>query len=147
MKVIFLEDVRKQGKKGQIKEVSDGYANNYLIKNKLAMKANNDTINQIQREKEKQEVLEKEKIEAMKTLKLKLEKEKIVFKVKTGDKDRMFGSISTKQIHDEFVNLGYKIDKNKITLNTPIVNLGIYNAKIELHKEVIAEIKIYVEKK
>lgn len=147
MKIIFLEDVRKQGKKGEIKEVSDGYANNYLIKNHLAMKANNDTVSQIKREKEKQDALEKEKQEEMKILKTKLETETITFKVKTGDKDKMFGSISTKQIHDELINLGYKIDRNKIVLNTPIINLGMYIVKIELHKEVTAEIKVHVEKK
>lgn len=146
MIIIFLEDVRKQGKKGEIKEVSDGYANNYLIKNKLAAKANSDVINQIQKEKEKQTFLEKEKVKEMMVLKTKIEKEKIIFKAKASDKDKIFGSISSKQIHDELLNRNYKIDRNKMKLDHPITRLGTHNIKIELHKEVIAEIKVIVEK-
>jgi large subunit ribosomal protein L9 len=146
MKVIFIKDVRNQGKIGEIKEVSDGYAQNYLIKNKLAIKASKENIEALKRKKEQQAIHEQNLINEMNKVKDQLEKEKIEFKVKVGEKDKLFGSISSKQIHDELLKRNYKIDKNKIMLDHPITTLGSHCVKIELHREVIGQIIIKVVK-
>lgn len=145
MKVIFIKDLKGQGKKKDIKEVSDGYAMNYLIKNGYAVKytktSNEILNNEIQNEKELFELNTKN----AKIIKEKLEKETITFIVKSGTNNKIFGSISTKQIIDELNKLGYSnIDKRKIFIDNPITSLGIHIIKIELFKDVIANIKIKV---
>lgn len=145
MKVIFIKDLKGQGKKKDIKEVSDGYAMNYLIKNGYAVKytktSNEILNNEIKNEKELFELNTKN----AKIIKEKLEKETITFIVKSGTNNKIFGSISTKQIIDELNKLGYSnIDKRKIFIDNPITSLGIHIIKIELFKDVIANIKIKV---
>ncbi len=145
MKVIFIKDLKGQGKKKDIKEVSDGYAMNYLIKNGYAVKytktSNEILNNEIQNEKELFELNTKN----ANIIKEKLEKEEVTFIVKSGTNNKIFGSISTKQIIDELNKLGYSnIDKRKIFIDNPITSLGIHIVKIELFKDVIANIKIKV---
>lgn len=145
MKVIFIKDLKGQGKKKDIKEVSDGYAMNYLIKNGYAVKytktSNEILNNEIKNEKELFELNTKN----ANIIKEKLEKETITFIVKSGTNNKIFGSISTKQIIDELNKLGYSnIDKRKILIDNPITSLGIHIVKIELFKDVIANIKIKV---
>lgn len=145
MKVIFIKDLKGQGKKKDIKEVSDGYAMNYLIKNGYAVKytktSNEILNNEIQNEKELFELNTKN----ANIIKEKLEKETITFIVKSGTNNKIFGSISTKQIIDELNKLGYSnIDKRKILIDNPITSLGTHIVKIELFKDVIANIKIKV---
>lgn len=146
MKVIFIKDVKGQGKKDEIKEVKDGYAMNYLIKNKYAVPYSEMSNKRLLDEKEERKIKEQEDIAEAKKLKDKLEKLKISFKVKTGDKDKVFGSISSKQIKDELDKLGYKIDKKKVLIDTPISSLGHHYVKVELHKEVIANLEIVLNK-
>ena len=146
MKVIFIKDVKGQGKKDEIKEVSDGYAKNFLIKNKYAVAANQNTLKKLNNSLEERRLEEKLLIGECEQLKKQLEKEKIIFKVKTGKQDMMFGKISVKQIKEELSKLGYKIDKTQILLEHPITSLGYHDVKIELHKKVIANIKINVGK-
>ena len=130
MKVIFLKDLKNQGKKGEIKEVKDGYAKNFLIKNGYAIKETKESLKILDREnKQAQELDEKNKKEA-KELKQKLEQEKITFQVKTGKNDKVFGSISLKQI----------------IINNPISSLGFHEVEIHLYKDIIAKIKIEVIK-
>ena len=142
MKVIFIKDVKGQGKKDEIKEVKDGYAMNYLIKNKYAVPYTETSNKRLNDEIKERKVQEEKDIDEANKIKKKLKKEKISFKVKTGKEDRVFGSISSKQIKDELDKLGYKIDKKKIILDTPISSLGHHFVKIELHKKVIAELEI-----
>ena len=146
MKVIFLKDVKGQGKKDEIKEVKDGYAMNYLIKNKYAVRYS-ETGNKILKE-QISDRLKKEEIDIKnaKDVALKLKKVVITFKVKAGKNDMVFGSISSKQIKEELDKLGFNIDKKKIILDNPVSSLGHHIVKIELHKEVIGEVDVHLVK-
>lgn len=146
MKVIFKVDVKGQGKKNEVKEVSDGYAKNFLINKNYAVVANEANLKKLNNQKEINRLEENLLINEMKNVKKQLEKLKINFSVKTGKEDKMFGQISLKQIKKELENRGYNIDKTKILLDHPIMNLGTHNVDIELHKEVIATIKVNVSK-
>ena len=146
MKVIFIKDVKGQGKKDEIKEVKDGYAMNYLIKNKYAVAYTETSNKRLKNEILDRKIKNDNEIKEAESLKSRLSKEKIKFRVKTGDKDKVFGSISNKQVKDELDKLGYKIDKKKIIIDTPISSLGHHFIKIELHKTVIAELEIILEK-
>lgn len=145
MKVIFINDLKKQGKKGDIKEVKDGYAA-FLIKNGYVVPANDGNLKQFNTQKEKEKLNETLKIKDCESLKNELEKLTIKIKVKTGASDRVFGSVSTKQINEELKKLNYSIDKNKIKLNDPLSCLGTHIVEIELHKQVIAKLKVNLEK-
>ena len=142
MKVIFIKDLKGQGKKGEIKEVKDGYGTNFLIKNGYAILANDGNLKQFNTQKEKEKLNETLKIKDSESLKEKLEKLNIKIKVKTGNCDKVFGSVSTKQIHEELKKMNYSIDKNKIKINEPLTTLGTHVVNIELHKQVIANLKV-----
>lgn len=146
MKVIFLKDLKGQGKKGEIKEVKDGYGMNYLIKNGYAVKATETGVFRLKKENSEKALEENLLIKDMEVIKQKLEKEKIVFKAKTGAQDQMFGTISVKQIKEKLSELGYKIKKQDIHLEFPISTIGFHEVEIELHKKVIAKIKIEIKK-
>ena len=146
MKVIFIKDVKGQGKKNEIKEVKDGYAINFLIKNGYAIKADQNNVRKLNKKLQTDKLEENLLIKDMEDLKKKIEKETIEFKVKTGAQDKMFGQISIKQIKQELDKLGYEIDKKKIKIENPIMSLGYHEVKIELHKKVIASLKISVRK-
>ena len=146
MEVIFIKDLKNQGKKGQVKNVKDGYAENYLIKNGYAVKKTKENLlklNQEQTKKAKEDAANKEEA---KLLKEKLSKVTLEFKVKTGEGDRVFGSISIKQIKDELAKQGYKIEKSAIELTNNISSLGFHNVNINLYPEIIAQIKVHVIK-
>lgn len=145
MKVILLSDVKKVGKKGQIVEVSDGYGANYLIPNKLAVKATKTSM-EIKNQQDKDYALKQEELkqEAI-ILKDKLEKLTLELKAKSGKDGKMFGAISTKQIVEEYKNqFGIELDKRKFVDGKNIGNLGYTKLKIELYKNVIATIIVHV---
>lgn len=146
MEVIFIKDLKNQGKKGQVKNVKDGYAENYLIKNGYAVKKTKENLlklNQEQTKKAKEDAANKEEA---KLLKEKLSKVTLEFKVKTGEGDRVFGSISVKQIKDGLAKQGYKIEKSAIELTSNISSLGFHNVNINLYPEITAQIKVHVIK-
>ena len=147
MKVIFLNDVKGQGKKDEIKEVSDGYAMNFLIKKGLAEPANTNNVKNLNKKIETNKLEENLLIKDMKKLKKELEKLVLEFPVTTGKQEMMFGSISIKQIKEALTKKGYNIDKTKIKITDPITSLGIHNVNIELHKKVIATIKVKTVRK
>ena len=145
MKVIFIKDLKGQGKRNEIKEVKDGYAS-FLVKNGYALIANDDNIKAHNRCLAKEEALEQEKIKACEEIKSKLEKVTLNFKLKTGNGDRVFGSISTKAIAEGLKKLNYNIDKKNIILDNAIDSLGVHKVKIQLHKKVIAVINVAISK-
>ena len=145
MKVIFLKDLKGQGKKGEIKEVKDGYGS-FLIKNNIANIANESNLKHYNTLKSKQELEENLFIKDCEKLKKQLEKLSINIKVKVGSQDKVFGSVSTKQISTELKKLNFNIDKNKIKVDSPLSSLGTHIVKVELHKKVIANVKINLVK-
>ncbi len=145
MKVILLTDVKKQGKKDDIINVSDGYAENFLFKNKLAVPYNTQNKNKLDREIKSREDQEQENINKANELKNKLASVTIKFKAKCGKDGRMFGSISNKQIEEELKKLGYNIDKKLIECDHNIDSLGVHIVDINLHKKVKAHINVSVE--
>ena len=145
MKVILLQDVKKQGKKDEVINVSDGYANNFLIAKGLAVPYNEQNKNKLERDIDKREKAEEQLIKDMTDLKNKLEKTHIKFNVKKGKDGRIFGTVSSKQISDELKKLNFDIDKKKISCDHTIDSLGTHVVNIELHKKVIAKINITVE--
>lgn len=146
MKVILLEDVRKVGKKDEIKEVSDGYATNYLIKNKLAVPYTKRSKEVLDTSLKKQEELENNRVQEFLKIKKELENKTFKFQVKTGSEDKVFGKISTKQIAEELKKNGFNIDKKCIKLNYDLDTLGMSEVEIVLHKKVQFKIKINLQK-
>lgn len=144
MKVILLQDVKKQGKKDQIIEVSDGYATNFLIKNKLAVPYTKTSKNILNNELDKRAEEEATLIKECKLIKEKLEKKEIPIKMSSGKDGKLFGTISTKYLSDELKKLGFNVDKKSIEILSKIDTLGVHEVKIHLHKTVTATIRIQI---
>ena len=142
MKVILLKDVKSQGRKDDIINVSDGYANNYLIKNKLAVAYTEASKKILEKQFQIRNDEEAKIVANLTEIKNKLNDKIIEFKVKTGKDDRVFGTVSSKQISDKINELGYDIDKKCILIDTPLSSLGTYKVKIKLHKKVEFNINI-----
>ena len=145
MKVLLLKDVKNLGKKGAVCNVADGYAQNFLFKNGLAVQASEKSmeIREAQIEKERQD--EQKRIEEATKNKVVLENCMINFKAKAGKDGRMFGNISTKQIAEEIIKVTkVNVDKRKITSDVLINAFGVTVVNVELHKKVIAKVKVQV---
>ena len=145
MRVILLQDVKKQGKKNDIIEVRDGYGT-YLINNKLAVLETKGSSKVLKKQTEEAALEEALLLKDCEQIKEKLEKMTLNFKVNTGKNGQVFGQISTKQIADELKKKGFNIDKRKIKLDVPINTLGTTNVKVMLHKKVDATLKIHLQK-
>ena len=144
MKVILLKDVKGQGLKGDIKNVSEGYARNFLFKNNLAVEANQGNVKSLEKKQEsKQKQVEKEEEQA-EELKKELENLTIEVKAKSGENGRLFGAVTNKQIAERLKKMKYKVDKRKIEMDEPIRTLGITNVNFKLHPNVTATLKIHV---
>ena len=147
MKIILLKDVKGQGKRHDIIDVKDGYGNNFLIKNGLGVLATADSMKRLKNDVKLEEDTEAALVKKAKEDKEKLEKEVFAFLLKAGANDKVFGTISQKQIYECLKGKGYEVDKKKIMIDTPIQSLGFHKVKIELHKNVIALVTIEIKKK
>lgn len=146
MKVIFLKDVKGKGEKGDVKNVSEGYARNYLLKNKMAEEATPGNMKALEAQKRKSDQLEQKEKEAAIDLKDTLADLTVEVKAKSGgDGGRLFGSITSKQIAEKLQKeYGHKIDKRKLELDQPIRSLGYTTIPVKLHPEVSGSIKVHV---
>ena len=145
MQVIFLKDLKGQGKKGEIKEVADGYAMNFLTKKGFAVKKTEASLNKLNIEKENNRLLDEKNTKEAKELANKLKDVVIRITAKAGKEDKMFGSVSNKQIKEELDKIGYHFDKKQITSET-INSFGFHNVSINLYKNVIGTIRVEVRK-
>ncbi|CAI6079624.1 50S ribosomal protein L9 [Paenibacillus sp. JJ-100] len=144
MKVIFIKDMKGQGKKGQVKEVSEGYAQNFLLPRgivRIATEGNMKTLDNQNAAEERRKQEEKEEAEA---LAKKLEAEVTELKAKSGEGGRLFGAITSKQIAEALSKKGLKVDKRKIELEEPIRTLGVTQVTVKVHPEVKATLKVQV---
>ena len=147
MKVIFLEDVKGKGKKGEIKEVPTGYAQNFLIKKNLAKEANAQAIGELRGKQKSQEKAHAEMVAEAQAIKAKLEEEATVvaFTEKVGPDGRTFGSITNKKIADEIQKqFGLKIDKRNIKVDSPIRSIGLIDVPVKIYQDVTSVIRLRV---
>ena len=146
MKVILLQDVKGKGKKGQMLEVSDGYARNFMLPKKLAIEATADAINTMRmNDKATQERIAREKAEAL-ALSKQLREMTVVVKAKGGGNGRLFGSITNQEIADALEKAaGIKLDKRKIVISDPIKNVGTYTVNCKLGYEITAPLSVKIE--
>lgn len=145
MKVILLEDVKSVGKKGEVVEVSDGYARNVLLKKKQGVEATGKNMNDLKLQKANQEKVAAENLAAAQELGAKIEKSSITLKVKVGEGGKLFGSISNKEIAEAVkAQLGFDVDKKKVQITTPLKNVGTMDVAIKLHTKVTAQLKVNV---
>lgn len=147
MKILLLQDVKSHGKKGDIIEVNDGYAKNFLIKKKMAIQATNQVINETNQKKaSEQRKLEIERQEAIK-LAERLNGNTIICPIACGENGKMFGSVTAKEISDALLKSGYDIDKKKVNLKEPIKAFGTFAIEVKVYANVTATININVVKK
>lgn len=145
MKVILLQDVKSLGKKGEIVNVSDGYARNFVLPKKLGLEANAKNMNDLKLQKANEEKKAKEQLEAAKELAKTVESKEVTVKMRSGEGGKAFGSISSKEIAEEAKKqCALELDKKKIQLPEPIKALGAYEVNIKLHPKVSAKLKVKV---
>lgn len=146
MKVILLEDVNKVGKKGDLVELSDGYARNVILSKKKGIEATPVAINNLKLQKANDAKIAAKQLEDAKQLAKEMEEMTVHLKIKTGEGGRSFGAISNKEIaqalKDEYQ---IEVDKKKIILDNPIKSIGSFDVKVKLHTQVTAELKVHVD--
>lgn len=148
MKVILTADVKALGKKGEIVDVNDGYAKNFLLKKKLGIEANAVNLNNLKLKNAHDEKRKQEIYEEAQALSDNLSEKSVTMYIKTGEGGRAFGSVSTKEISEQMqAQLNISIDKKKMVLDNPIKSEGIFNVPIKLHPKVTAHIKVIVKGK
>ncbi|MGE6577427.1 50S ribosomal protein L9 [Paenibacillus sp. SZ31] len=144
MKVIFIKDMKGQGKKGQVKEVSEGYAQNFLLPRGIARPATDGNMKTLDNQKAAEERIKQEEKAEAEALAKKLEAEVTELKAKSGEGGRLFGAITSKQIAEALSKKGLKVDKRKIELDEPIRTLGVTQVTVKIHPEVKATLKVQV---
>ena len=145
MKVILLEDVKSLGKKGQVVDINDGYARNYVLPKKLGIEANNKNLNDLKLKNANDEKIAREQLEAAKVFAAEMEKDEVVVSIKAGEGGRTFGSVSSKEIATAYKEqCGKEIDKKKIQLTEAIKNFGVYEVSVKVHPKVTGKLKVKV---
>ena len=146
MKVILLQDVKPHGKKGDVVEINDGYARNYILPKKLGVEANSANVNDLKLQKANQEKIAAKQRADAKELGEKLEKIKVVLKIKTGEGGKTFGSITAKEIAAELKKQhNIDVDKKKIVVSDPIKSIGSFSVNVKLHTQVTANLSVIVD--
>ena len=145
MKVILLEDVKSLGKKGEIVNVNDGYARNYVLPKKLGVEANSKNMNDLKLQKANDEKVAKELLDKAKSFAQEMEKDEVVVYIKAGEGGKTFGSVSSKEIAQAYKEqCGKEIDKKKIILPEAIKSFGVFEVGVKLHPSVTGKLKVKV---
>ena len=143
MKVILLEDVKSLGKKGQVVDINDGYARNYVLPKKLGIEANNKNLNDLKLKNANDEKIAREQLEAAKVFAAEMEKDEVVVSIKAGEGGRTFGSVSSKEIATAYKEqCGKEIDKKKIQLTEAIKYFRVYEVSVKVHPKVTGKLKV-----
>lgn len=146
MKVILLEDVKSLGKKGEVVNVNDGYARNFVLPKKLGVEATGKNMNDLKLQKANEEKVAKEHLEAAQVFAKEMENDHVVVSIKAGEGGRTFGSVSSKEIATAYKEqCGKEIDKKKIILPEPIKSFGVYEVAVKLHPKVTGTLKVKVQ--
>ncbi|MGE5472958.1 MAG: 50S ribosomal protein L9 [Ignavibacteriales bacterium] len=146
MKVILQQDVKGQGKKGQMVEVSDGYARNFLLPKKLAIEANSSNVNLLNQKKQAEAGKKSKELAQAKMLAEQIDNATVVIKAKSGENGKLFGSITAKDITDHLKNqVGIDLDKRKISLDDSIKSLGVIEVDVRIYEGVHSKLKVKVE--
>ena len=146
MKGILTEDVKKLGKKGEVVEVSDGYARNYVLPKKLGVEANGKNMNDLKLKKANEEKIAQEQLEAAKDFAKVLETKEVLGSIKSGEGGKAFGSVSSKEIAEAAkAQHGLEIHKKKIQMPEAIKSLGVYQVNVKLHPKVMGSLKVKVQ--
>ena len=146
MKVILLEDVKSLGKKGQIVNVSDGYARNMILPKKLGVEATSRNLNDLKLRKANEEKVAQENLDAARAFAEELSTKEVILTLKVGEGGRTFGSVSSKEISEAAKKqLNLDIDKKKLQLESPIRNLGVTNVPVRIHPKVTGSLKVWVK--
>jgi len=146
MKIILLSDVENLGESGDVIAVKPGYARNKLIPQGLALRASNRNIAVANENKKVATAKLERENQALNVLAKKLSKVEITIEVKVGDEEKMFGSITNKDIHKELIDKGFEIERNQISIKEPIKALGIYHINVKISKDITSDVKLYVIK-
>ena len=146
MEIILLSDVENLGESGDVVTVKPGFARNKLIPQGLALRASNRNIAIASEKKRVAEAKLERENQAMNVLAKKLSKVEITIEVKVGDEEKMFGSITNKDIHKELMDKGFELERNQITIKDPIKTLGIYRIQVKVSKDIVSDVKLYVIK-
>jgi large subunit ribosomal protein L9 len=146
MKVILLEDVKSVGKKGDMVELKEGYAKNFILPKKLGVEATGANINTLKLQKQNEEKIAKEQYEAAKVLGAEIEEMLVKLEIKGGEGGKTFGSVSSKEIAKAVADqYGKEIDKKKININEPIKSAGTHEVTVKLHPKVSAKLRVHVD--
>ena len=146
MKVILTAEVKSLGKKGEIVDVSDGYARNMLLPKKLGVEANSKNINDLKLQKANEDKVAKEILEQAKALAAEIAEKSVTVSIKVGEGGKTFGSVSSKEIAEAAkAQINLELDKKKIQLSSPIRTLGVTMVPVKLHPKVTAELKVHVK--
>lgn len=146
MKIILLKDDKNLGKKGDIIDVNDGYARNFILPKKIGLEANNSNLNDLKLKKANEAKIAQEQLDQAKELAALLETKEVVVKMKAGEGGRAFGSVSSKEIATELkAQTDITVDKKKIQLPETIKNFGVYNVTVKLHPKVTGTLKVKVQ--